>query len=60
MKAWSSFRPGQGVDINVLQEMPGPSTSTMTRDTYTSVFDELKHAAAEAIVDAITATMPAV
>lgn len=46
-----------GVDVKVVQEMLGHSTSTITRDTYTSVFDELKHAAAGAIADAITSTM---
>ena len=48
-----------GVDIKVVQEMLGHSSSTITRDTYTSVFDELKHAAAGAIANAITSTMTA-
>ncbi|GAA2021078.1 tyrosine-type recombinase/integrase [Catenulispora yoronensis] len=47
-----------GIDIKVVQEMLGHSSSTITRDTYTSVFDELKHAAAGAIANAITAATP--
>jgi integrase len=43
-----------GIDIKVVSEMLGHSTTTITRDTYTSVFDELKHAAANAIAQAIT------
>ncbi|MFL6115277.1 MAG: tyrosine-type recombinase/integrase [Catenulispora sp.] len=43
-----------GVDIKVVQEMLGHSSSTITRDTYTSVFDELKLAAADAIGAALT------
>ena len=42
-----------GIDIKVVSEMLGHSTTTITRDTYTSVFDELKHAAANAIAQAI-------
>lgn len=38
-----------GVDIKVVQEMLGHSSSTITRDTYTSVLDDAKHAAAAAI-----------
>ncbi len=46
-----------GIDVKVVSEMLGHSTTTITRDTYTSVFDELKHDAANAIAHAInTAT----
>jgi hypothetical protein len=38
-----------GVDVKVVQDMLGHSSSTLTRDTYTSVADEAKHAAADAI-----------
>lgn len=37
-----------GVDIKVVQETLGHSNSAITRDTYTSVFTELKHAAVNA------------
>ncbi len=38
--------------------MLGHSTTTLTRDTYTAVFDELKHAAAAAIDAAINGARP--
>ncbi|MEV8014985.1 tyrosine-type recombinase/integrase [Streptomyces sp. NPDC086554] len=38
-----------GVDAKVVQEMLGHSSSTITRDTYTSVVDEVKHHAAGAL-----------
>ncbi|MFI6580240.1 tyrosine-type recombinase/integrase, partial [Embleya sp. NPDC050493] len=38
-----------GVDVKVVQDMLGHSSSTLTRETYTSVADEAKHAAADAI-----------
>jgi integrase len=38
-----------GVDVRVVQEMLGHSSSTLTRDTYTSVVDEVKHHAAGAV-----------
>jgi integrase len=38
-----------GIDIKVVQEILGHSSSVITRDTYTSVLDEAKHAAAAAI-----------
>jgi integrase len=37
-----------GVDVKVVQARLGHSTSTLTRDTYTSVLDEVARAAAEA------------
>ncbi len=40
-----------GVDHKVVQDILGHSSSAITLDTYTSVVDELKHAAAEAISD---------
>jgi len=40
-----------GVDHKVVQDLLGHSSSALTLDTYTSVVDELKHAAAEAISD---------
>lgn len=42
-----------GTDIKVVQEQLGHSSSAITRDTYTSVFDELKHAS----IDAVAATI---
>lgn len=42
-----------GVDIKVVQELLGHSTSQLTRDTYTSVLPELQKAAADAIADLI-------
>jgi integrase len=42
-----------GIDIKVVQEMLGHSSSTITRDTYTSVLDDAKHAAAAAIADTL-------
>lgn len=38
-----------GVDIKVVQELFGHTTSTLSRDTYTSVVDELHRDAAEAV-----------
>ena len=38
-----------GVDIKVVQELLGHSTSQLTRDTYTSVLPELQRSAADAI-----------
>jgi site-specific recombinase XerD len=37
-----------GLDIKLVQEMLGHSTSTLTRDVYTSVLPEVARAAAEA------------
>jgi integrase len=51
----ASLALANGVDIKVVQEMLGHSSSTITRDTYTSVFSELKHSAAGAIAGAINA-----
>ena len=42
-----------GVDIKVVQDMLGHSSSTLTRDTYTSVTSGPRHAAAEAIAHII-------
>jgi integrase len=39
-----------GVDIKIVSEMLGHSTTAITRDIYQSVLDELFHAAAEAVV----------
>ncbi|MFI6344170.1 tyrosine-type recombinase/integrase [Streptomyces sp. NPDC050560] len=38
-----------GVDVKVVQDMLGHSSSTLTRDTYTSVVDGVKHHAAGAV-----------
>ena len=38
-----------GVDIKIVQEMLGHSTSAFTRDVYTSVVPEIATAAAEAV-----------
>lgn len=38
-----------GIDVKVVQDMLGHSSSTITRDTYTSVVDEVKHNAAAAV-----------
>lgn len=38
-----------GIDIKVVQEILGHSSCVITSDTYTSVLDEAKHAAAAAI-----------
>jgi len=38
-----------GVDIKIVQEMLGHSTSSFTRDVYTSVVPEIATAAAEAV-----------
>jgi integrase len=43
-----------GVDIKVVQEQLGHSTSTLTRDTYTSVVKQLHHNAANAVANKIT------
>jgi integrase len=45
-----------GVDIKILQDSLGHSTSTLTRDTYESVLPELTHAAAEATAALIPMT----
>jgi integrase len=42
-----------GLDIKIVQEILGHSSSVITRDTYTSVLDDAKHAAAQAIADQI-------
>ena len=38
-----------GVDVKVVSEMLGHSSSVITRGTYTLVVDEVKHAAAAAL-----------
>jgi hypothetical protein len=42
-------QPPSRVDIKVVQELLGRTTSTLSRDTYTSVVDDLHRAAAEAV-----------
>ncbi|GHH82969.1 hypothetical protein GCM10018793_43910 [Streptomyces sulfonofaciens] len=44
-----------GVDVKVVQEMLGHSSSTLTRETYTSVADEVEHHAAGAVARVILA-----
>src|SRR6266536_3397487 len=43
-----------GVDIKVVPEQLGHTTSTLTRDTYTSVVKQLHHNAADAVAKKIT------
>jgi len=38
-----------GVDIKVVSEQPGQTTTTLTRDTYQSVVKQLHHNAAVAV-----------
>jgi integrase len=38
-----------GIDIKIVQELFGHSTSTLSRDTYTSVVEDLHRAAADAV-----------
>jgi integrase len=45
-----------GVDIKVVQEQLGHSTSTLTRDTYQSVVKQLHHNAADAVAEKIKQT----
>ena len=52
----ASLALSAGVDIKVVQEMLGHSSSAITRDTYTSVYDELKATAVGAVAGAIAAT----
>jgi integrase len=42
-----------GVDIKVVSEQLGHSTSTLTRDTYQSVVKQLHHNAADAVAEKI-------
>jgi integrase len=42
-----------GVDIKVVSEQLGHSTTTLTRDTYQSVTKELHHDAASAVAQVI-------
>jgi hypothetical protein len=44
----ATYALAAGVDIKVVQERLGHSTSTLTRDTYTSVLPDVARAAAEA------------
>ncbi|MDI2132562.1 tyrosine-type recombinase/integrase [Yinghuangia seranimata] len=48
-----------GVDVKVVQDMLGHSSSVITRDTYTSVAIEAKQAAADAITALLRAAAPA-
>ena len=45
----ASYALAAGVDIKVVQERLGHSTERLTRDTYTTVLDEVARAAAEAV-----------
>lgn len=45
----ASYALAAGVDVKVVQERLGHSTSELTRDTYTSVLDEVARSAAEAV-----------
>ncbi|MEY9860083.1 integrase [Catenulispora sp. GAS73] len=49
----ASLALAAGVDLKVVSDMLGHSGTAITRDIYTSVYDELKHAAAAAIAAAI-------
>jgi integrase len=44
-----SYALAAGVDISVVQKRPGHSTSTLTRDTYTTVLDDLAREAADTV-----------
>jgi integrase len=54
----ASLALAAGVDVKVVSEMLGHSTTTITRDTYTAVFDELKHATVTAIAAAVNGASP--
>jgi integrase len=54
----ASLALAAGVDVKVVSEMLGHSTTAITRDTYSAVFDDLKHAAAAAIAAAINGARP--
>jgi integrase len=43
-----------GIDIEVVKEMLGHTSSTLTRDTYTTVGEEAKHQAAATPADLST------
>ncbi|MEU4218194.1 tyrosine-type recombinase/integrase [Actinoplanes sp. NPDC026623] len=47
-----------GVDIKVVSEQLGHSTTTLTRDTYQSVVKHLHHDAADAVARAFSSTRP--
>ena len=55
----ASLALAAGVDLKVVSDMLGHSGTAVTRDIYTSVYDELKHAAAAAIAAAINGARPA-
>jgi integrase len=55
----ASLALAAGVDLKVVSDMLGHSGTAITRDIYTSVYDELKHAAAAAIAAAINGARPA-
>jgi integrase len=44
----ATYALAAGVDVKLVQQRLGHSTSTLTRDTYTSVLPDLAHHAAEA------------
>lgn len=44
----ATYALAAGLDVKIVQEKLGHSSSTLTRDVYTSVLPELAHAAAEA------------
>lgn len=46
---WATYALAGGVDIRVVQDRLGHSTSQLTRDTYTSVVDELARQAADTV-----------
>nr|WP_328817646.1 tyrosine-type recombinase/integrase [Nonomuraea cypriaca] len=47
-----------GVDIKIVQETLGHTSSSFTRDTYTSVYPEAAAAAAEATAALLSASSP--
>jgi integrase len=53
----ATYALAAGVDIKVVQERLGHSTSTLTRDTYTSVLPDVARAAAEAAAAMIPRTV---
>jgi integrase len=45
----ASYALAAGVDVKIMQERLGHSTSKLTRDTYTTVLDDVARSAAEAV-----------
>lgn len=50
---WATYALAGGVDIKIVQERLGHSSSKITRDTYTTVLDEVARQAAQTVSDMI-------